>query len=126
MKIKKVKPLLNHIITTANVYNDSDINDISDNIAGQFKEYQTVISVGPNVSTVKPGDVVVINPQAYARPVHKKRDNSVEGLSSQDEVEMMVQFPIITIDDKPCLFLYDRDIEFIIVEMEEDDNNFIM
>lgn len=122
MNIKKIRPLLNHVVTTADVYTADDITSVSDNFEGQFKEYQKVIAVGPNVTSIKPGEIVVINPQAYARPVHKRRESSVEGLSQPDEVEMMVQFPIITVNNIPCLFLYDRDIDFVIEEFDTNDS----
>lgn len=124
MKIKKVKPLLNHVITTADIYAVDNLNDglIADNGSeGQFKEYQTVVAVGPNVATVKPGDVVLINPQAYARPIHKQREDSINGLMG-DSVEMVVQFPVLDINGVPHLFIYDRDIDLIIEDMDEEDS----
>lgn len=124
MKIKKVRPLLNHIITTANVYETDQVDGgvLGDDgrLEGQFKEYQTVVAVGPNVATVKPGDVVCINPKAYAVPRHKQREDSIAGLMGGDEIEMIVQFPILPIDGVPHLFIYDRDVDFIIDEMEEE------
>lgn len=126
MKIKKIKPLLNHVVTTADVYSSTQLNNglIEDNKSeGNIKEWQTVVAVGPNVMTVKVGDVVCINPKAYARPVHTQRQDSLNGLGSTDEVEMVVQFPIIDINDVPHLFIYDRDIDFIIEDMENDYND---
>lgn len=124
MKIKKVRPLLNHILTTADVYTtqQSTGNVVADDdkYGGEFKEYQKVVAVGPNVQTVKPGDLVVLNPRAYVTPRHKAKEDSLTGLMTGDEVEMVVNFPIVYIDDTPHLFLYDRDIEFVIEEFEED------
>jgi len=123
LKIKKVKPLLNHIITTANIYSNK-IDELSTEgqESGEFKEYQTVVAVGPNVSNVKVGDVVVISGQAYARPVHKQKEDSVTGLMNSDSVQYMVQFPILYINDVPHLFLYDRDVEFVLEDYEETDD----
>lgn len=123
LKLKKVKPLLNHIITTANIYaapqvDDSIVVDES-KMEGEFKEYQTVIAVGPNVTTVKPGDIVVINPKAYAMPVHTPVEDNLTGLMTGDKVEMVIRFPIIEINEVPHLFLYDRDVEFIVEDFEE-------
>lgn len=122
LKIIKCKPLLNHIITTANVYDDADFSGelISDDskMVGSFKEYQTVVAIGPNVKDVKVGDLVVINPKAYAKPVHKTRDDSVLGLMGPDTVEMRVEFPIVDINSEPHLFLYDRDVDLVIEEHE--------
>lgn len=124
MKIKKITPLLNHIVTTANVYPEDVLNDgVSDNdnsLAGQFKEYQTVVAVGPNVNTIKPGQLVRINPRNYAVPKHKDKADSITGLMTDDEVVLMVQFPILDINGIPHLFLYDRDCDFIIDDYDDD------
>lgn len=124
MKIKKITPLLNHIVTTADVYPEDVLNDgISDSdnkYAGEFKEYQTVVAVGPNVNTIKAGQVVRLNPRNYVVPVHKEKADSITGLMTDDEVVPMVKFPIMTINGIPHLFLYDRDCDFIIDEFDDD------
>lgn len=122
LKIIKCKPMLNHIITTANVYEESQINggviDDEGKLEGKFKEYQTVVAVGPHVRDVQVGDLVVINPSAYCKPRHKTKADSIKGLMGEDEVEMVVEFPIIDINGEPHLFLFDRDIDLIIEEKE--------
>lgn len=122
LKIIKCKPMLNHIITTANVYEESQINggviDDEGKLEGKFKEYQTVVAVGPHVRDVQVGDLVVINPSAYCKPRHKTKADSIKGLMGEDEVEMIVEFPIIDINGEPHLFLFDRDIDLIIEEKE--------
>ena len=114
--------MLNHVILTANRYEESDFNDslIDDEqkLVGNIKEYQTVVSVGPYVKDLKAGDFVVINPKAYAKPIHKTKDTSVRGLLGDDEVEMRVEFPTIEINGIPHLFLYDRDIDMVITKYE--------
>lgn len=122
MKIKSVKLLLNHVLTTAWTY-ESDVKSElidEDKYEGNFKEYQKVIAVGPNVSTVKAGDIVLVNPKAYLRPVHKPKMDSLTGLMTGDEVSMEVAFPILDINNEPHLFIYDRDIDLIIEDYEED------
>lgn len=122
LKIIKCRPMLNHIITTANVYEESQINggviDDEGKLEGKFKEYQTVVSVGPNVRDVQVGDLVIINPSAYCKPRHKTKADSIKGLMGEDEVEMIVEFPIIDINGEPHLFLFDRDIDLVIEEKE--------
>lgn len=114
--------MLNHVILTANRYEESDFNDslIDDEqkLVGNIKEYQTVVSVGPYVKDLKAGDFVVVNPKAYAKPIHKTKDTSVRGLLGDDEVEMRVEFPTIEINGTPHLFLYDRDIDMVITKHE--------
>ena len=122
LKIIKCKPMLNHIITTANVYEESQINggviDDEGKLEGKFKEYQTVVAVGPHVRDVQVGDLVVINPSAYCKPRHKTKADSIKGLMGEDEVEMIVEFPIIDINGEPHLFLFDRDIDLVVEEKE--------
>lgn len=122
LKIKKIKPLLNHILTTADVYSDTQLNgDLiteESQMSGEFKEYQRVVAVGPNVANVKVGDLVVINPKAYAMPIHKAQEDKISGLMTGDKVEMVIQFPIVTVEDTPYLFLYDRDVEFVVEDYE--------
>ena len=67
---------------------------------------------------MKAGDFVVVNPKAYAKPIHKTKDTSVRGLLGDDEVEMRVEFPTIEINGIPHLFLYDRDIDMVITKHE--------
>ena len=122
LKIIECVPMLNHVILTANRYEESDFNDslIDDEqkLVGNIKEYQTVVSVGPYVKDLKAGDFVVVNPKAYAKPIHKTKDTSVRGLLGDDEVEMRVEFPTIEINGTPHLFLYDRDIDMVITKHE--------
>lgn len=122
LKIIKCRPMLNHVITTANVYEESQVSggliDDEGKLEGKFKEYQTVVSVGPHVRDVQVGDLVVINPSAYCKPRHKTKADSIKGLMGEDEVEMIVEFPIIDINGEPHLFLFDRDIDLIIEEKE--------
>ena len=122
LKIIECVPMLNHVILTANRYEESDFNDslIDDEqkLVGNIKEYQTVVSGGPYVKDLKAGDFVVINPKAYAKPIHKTKDTSVRGLLGDDEVEMRVEFPTIEINGIPHLFLYDRDIDMVITKHE--------
>lgn len=129
IKIKKIKPLLNHIVTTANVYPTTQVKDSvvvdESQMQGEFKEYQTVVAVGPNVTTVKPGDVVVINPKAYAVPHHTPVEDKLTGLMTGDKVEMVINFPLLDIDGIPHLFLYDRDVDFVVEDYEEVEDEMI-
>lgn len=122
LKIIECVPMLNHVILTANRYEESDFNenliDDEQKLVGNIKEYQTVVSVGPYVKDLKAGDFVVVNPKAYAKPIHKTKDTSVRGLLGDDEVEMRVEFPTIEINGIPHLFLYDRDIDMVITKHE--------
>ena len=75
LKIKKIKPLFNKILTTMELYDNMITEDgIIDGSKedGGIREYQTVLAVGPMVKCVKPGDLVVINPPRYQVMKHKE------------------------------------------------------
>ena len=123
MKLKKIKPLFTKILTTANKYEKdqfipgTDIIDSTKEVLG-LKEYQTVISVGNEVSTVKPGDIVVINPNDYAIKKYNK-DSTKSSMNDVYNPVIEYNFNIISVDDKDCLLLKERDVDFIVEEGEE-------
>jgi len=126
IKVKKITPMFNRIVTTANrVEMDQKVNGIiiPEKLKGGYDEYQTVIAVGSMVHNLKPGDLVCIDPSAYGRPVHKEHIDSVKGLSD-DTVQMAYYIPTIDVDGKECMFIADRDIAYKVDDYEEikDDN----
>lgn len=124
MKIIKGKPLLNHVLTTADRYESTEIKDgllSTKNTEGDIKCIQRVIAIGPNCfEGINVGDWVLINPMNYARPEHSLRENSVFE-KNKDEVSLVVSWPLIDINDRECLFLYDRDIDMVVDEWKDDE-----
>jgi hypothetical protein len=88
----------------------------STKVEGAIKEYQTVIACGPTVKCVKPGDVVVINPTRYQ--VMKHKEGTLNDGVIGDNAVLSYNFPIMIVDDAPCLYIYDSDIDFVIKEFE--------
>ena len=127
MKLKKIKPLFTKILTTANKYEKdqfipgTDIIDSTKEVLG-LKEYQTVISVGNEVSTVKPGDIVVINPNDYMVKKYNK-DTTKSQMNDVYNPVIEFNFNIILVDDKECLLLKERDVDFIVEDGEEIEDN---
>jgi co-chaperonin GroES (HSP10) len=120
IKIKKIKPLFNRVVTTAVTYKEDEVNDgivDASKAEGAIMEYQTVVSVGKMVTCVKPGDLVVINPTRYA--VMKHKEGSLKDGVITDNPILGYNFPLIELDGKPHLFIYDSDIDYIIKEVEE-------
>ena len=120
LKIKKIKPLFNKILTTMDLYENPMTEDgIIDGSKedGGIKEYQTVIAVGSTVKCVKPGDLDVINPTRYQ--VMKHKEGSLKDGVITDNPVISYNFPILVVDDRPCLYLYDSDVDFVIKEWEE-------
>lgn len=122
LKIKEIKPLTNKVLTTCELYEGIDNNDIIDSSKeeGAIREYQTVIACGPMVRDVKVGDLVVINPTRYQ--VMKHKEGSLKDGIITDNPVIGYNFPILEIDDEPRLYIYDSDIDFVITEFEEISN----
>ena len=119
LKIKKIKPMFNRVLTTCDLYTEDLMTDgiiDSTKVEGAIKEYQTVIACGPMVKCVKPGDVVVINPTRYQ--VMKHKEGTLNDGVIQDNAVLSYNFPIMVVNDAPCLYIYDSDIEFAIKEFE--------
>lgn len=108
------------LITTMDKYDkDVTVGGIIDTTRqqGSIKEYQKVIAVGGSVREIKVGDLVCINPSRFA--VRKHKEGSLKDGIVTDNPVTEYKFDVIEIDNKRCLLLQDRDIEFIIEESEE-------
>ena len=121
IKIKKIKPMFNSLITTMDeydspVYTAGGIIDGSKK-TGAVKEYQKVIEVGPMVRDIKVGDVVCINPSRFAVMKHQK--GSLKDGVIGDNPVVGYNFNVVEMDDSQCLLLQDRDIDFVVSEYEE-------
>lgn len=121
IKIKKIKPLFTSIVTTMDKYTEdvtleSGLIDTTKQQGG-VKEYQTVLAVGGSVRDIKVGDLVCINPMRYA--VKKHQEGSLKDGVITDNPVIHYDFPVVEMNGKQCLFLQDRDIDFIIEDYEE-------
>ena len=120
MKLKKVKPLFNSLVTTMDVYTQEELDsqEVIDGsiVVGNVKEYQRVVSVGETVRSIKEGDLVMINPRRYE--VRKHQDGSLKDGIIEDNVVIGYNFRTLDIDGRDHLLLSDVDIDFIIEEYE--------
>lgn len=116
LKIKKIKPMFNQLLTTMDRYaddvtiNNTDILDTTK--SGAVKEYQKVLAVGPMVRNITVGDVVFINPNRYA--VRKHKEGSLKDGVITDNPVTEYQFDTLVVDGKECLLLQDNDIKFTV------------
>lgn len=121
LKIKKIKPLFTSLITTMDKYEQDTITDggliDTSKQQGALKEYQTVLAVGDSVRNIKVGDLVCVNPSRFA--VKKHKDGSMRDGIITDNPVITYNFDIVEMDEKQCLLLQDRDIDFIIEDFEE-------
>lgn len=121
LKIKKIRPMFDAIVTTMDKYEDDAMTTgglvDANKLKGTLKEIQKVVSVGDMVRNIKAGDLVFINPSAYAKKKYK--DGSMnDGVITTNEV-ISYEFNTIDIDDVKHLLLKTRDIEFVIEDYEE-------
>jgi len=118
LKLKKITPTFNHVLTTKDVYeNDVTQNGVVISTKGTVKDYQRVIAVGPTVKNCKPGDVIMIDPMRYAKMKHQS--GSLKDGVVTDNPVVAYNIPLINIDGKDCMYIYDSDIQFVIDEYEE-------
>lgn len=119
IKIKKIRPMFNAIVTTMDKYEeDVVINGIiaSSTTKGSLKPVQRVVAVGTMVRDIAEGDLVQINPKNYA--VRKHKEGSLKDGVIEDNVVTGYRFNTIEIDNTEYLYLTDRDIDYVIVEYE--------
>lgn len=121
IKVRKIKPMFTSIVTTMDKYEEDihtegGIIDVTKQ-QGTVKEFQKVLAVGSAVKDIKVGDLVCINPSRFA--VRKHQPGSMKDGIVTDNPVVKYVFPVITLDDKNCLLLQDRDVEFIVEEWEE-------
>ena len=119
LKVKDIRPVYTRLITTANRYEETQMNgnliDVN-KMEGRYKEYQTVVRVGSAVREVKEGDVVLIDPSRYMK--RKFSDNSLR----EDFVEnpiVEINIPIVTMNDEDYFMIEERDIAYVIADSEE-------
>lgn len=120
IKIKKIKPMFTSLITTMDKYeNDMKIGGLIDTtrLQGGLKEYQKVLAIGGSVRDIKVGDIVCINPTRFA--VKKHKEGSLKDGVITDNPVITYNFDVVEMDNKQCLLLQDRDIDFIVEEWEE-------
>lgn len=119
LKIKDIRPVYTRLITTANKYEETQLNggliDIN-KLEGRYKEYQTVVRVGSAVREVKEGDIVLIDPSRYMK--RKFSDNSLR----EDFVEnpiIEINIPTVTMNEEDYFMIEERDIAYVIADSEE-------
>lgn len=123
IKLKKIKPMFTSILTTADKFTEQRYMPgtmIIDPTASKIglKEYQTVIAVGDSVRNIKPGDIVCINPERYSVRKYKK-DSLKSDMDEYNNVVVSYNFHIVEVDGKDCLFLDEKDVDFVVEEYEQ-------
>ena len=119
LKVKDIRPVFTRLITTADRYNENQMNgtliDVN-KMEGRYKEYQKVVRVGSAVREVKEGDIILIDPSRYMK--RKFSDNSLR----EDFVEnpiVEINIPTVTMEDEDYFMIDERDIAYVIADSEE-------
>ena len=129
LKLKKIQVRNNSILTTADRYEDMSLDldkkskILSLNETGKaHKLVQRVINVGPMVRDIKEGDIVFLNPLHYLKRELVEQKNSLDADIREKHMKEVYgpeyEFPTIILDGKECLILFDRDVEYIILDAE--------
>lgn len=127
-KYKKIRPLFNQIIVTANCYEEDDYNESGILMAakGTLKSVQRVVAIGDCVRNFGVGDTVHLNPIMQYRGLKQNRgkENVADSSGYQPDVEGMrndasYELPEIEIDGVSHILLSDRDVDYVIEDYEE-------
>lgn len=129
LKLKRIQVRNNAIVTTADRFEEKTLDlDKRTKIMSlnetnrAHKLVQKVINVGPMVKDIKAGDIVFINPLAYLNRKLVEQKNSLDADINEKHMKEIYgpeyEFPTIELDGKECLLLFDRDVEYIILEAE--------
>lgn len=134
LNLKKIQVRNNAILTTAYRFNVEAHTELEhDKITGlifkNMKEannlpqlFQRVVNVGPNVRDIKEGDIVFLNPLHY---LNRKLIEQQKDLSSdinekhiKEEFGPEYEFPSVVLDGVEYLYLFDRDVEYMVLEAD--------
>lgn len=119
INVKRIKPLFNNIVTTADVYED-DVTRGGVVVVprGELKEYQKVVAAGSSVRDVKVGDLVKIKLDRFMRMRHQKGSFREEVVEDNPVIE--VNLPKVVVGGEVMLALTDMDVEYVVEEYDEE------
>lgn len=122
MNIKKIQPMFTAVVVTAQIYPvDYKEKGLISVKANKLKEYQKVVAVGDSCRGIKEGDLVCIDLSSYAQRKYKK--NSIKADMEELTNDIIgYNVPQIEIDGNECLYLDIRDIKYVVLEYDDEDN----
>lgn len=132
LNLKKIQVRNNSIVTTADRLNVEEHVELEhDKVTGLLfknmaeannahKLIQRVVNVGPMVRDIKEGDWVFLNPLHYMNRQLVEQKDSVEADIKEKHMKEVYgpdyEFPTIILDGVEHLMLFDRDVEYIILD----------
>lgn len=130
--LKKIQVRNNSIITTADRLNVEEHIELEHDKAtgllfknmseanNAHKLIQRVINVGPMVKDIKEGDWVFLNPLHYLNRQLVEQKDSVDADINEKHMKEIYgpdyEFPTIILDGVEHLMLFDRDVEYVIID----------
>lgn len=137
--LKKIQVRNNSIITTANRLNVEEHIELEHDKAtgllfknmseanNAHKLIQRVVNVGPMVKDIKEGDWVFLNPLHYMNRQLIEQKNGIEADINEKHMKEVYgpdyEFPTIILDGVEYLMLFDRDVEYIILDGVDTDGS---
>lgn len=139
LKLKRIQVRNNAIITTANKrFKEEDREKYFAEMKEKHQIFTTadsknlplliqkVVNVGPMVRDIKEGDIVRINPLYYLSRKLRAHENSIQkdvadyaGVTLKEFYsDLDYTFPQIILNGEEHLMLFDRDVDYIILEAE--------
>lgn len=124
LHIKKIKPLFNHLLLTADRFEKDEVESgVIVAKKGDLKLWQTVVAIGSTVRDIKVGDKVMIIPEHFA--VKKYNKNSVQNDLDNNPV-LSYNFPFEEMENeegetKDYLYISDNNIRYIFEGEEKED-----
>ena len=141
LNLKKIQVRNNSIITTAQRLNVEEHIELEHDKAtgllfknmseanNAHKLVQQVINVGPMVKDIKEGDWVFLNPLHYLNRQLVEQKNSLDADINEKHMKEVFgpdyEFPTIYLDGVEHLMLFDRDVEYIILDGVDGDGTIL-
>lgn len=117
------------IIITAKRYVGDIVTDsglvMTSKMDGQLNVYQTVVAVGSLIKDIKPGDIVRVNFNRYAKAKHVPGKLDADQNVQADNMTYTYEIPMIPIDGQEYLLIQNNDIEYVVEEFEVDEGGLL-
>lgn len=129
LHIKSIRPMFTSIITTAEKFKEDYMQDgIIMASKGDYKPWQTVVSVGDSVRGIKPGDKVMVNFENYV--IRRYDKNSIQN-DLDNNRKVRYAFNFVNMDDKDGNpkehFLFnDRDVLYAFEGVETNERKIVV
>lgn len=110
-----IRPRANEIVITCNLIEVEKEDKVIDKDEQQllFDEFQYVLYTGSVVRDVRPGDIVSVKPDRFARYQNQK-SKVREAVEGYEKVLVGYEFPIISTGQGNMMLITDQDIKYIV------------